>query len=177
MRPVFLVKVITNVAVVVEINNKMCKRGTSSEDALSSKKPKPLKCILHAGAKDHGNFISFRDVKVDAAEKLSSLHQIRDMRQAEPNDSSHRMKHICTLIPETLEGVDLESVGYHRYCYQQFIKNQNRLKQLNIHIPSTSKVHHSPRKAAHSTESRTSFPPECIYCEKIDENQWQNREA
>ena len=62
----------------------MSKRGTSSEDVLSSKKPKPLKCILHVGAKDHGKCIAFRDVKVDAAEKLSSLHQIRDMRLAEP---------------------------------------------------------------------------------------------
>ena len=52
----------------------MSKRGTSSEDALSSKKPKPLKCILHVKAKDHGNFIAFRDVKVDAAERLFSLH-------------------------------------------------------------------------------------------------------
>ena len=146
----------------------MSKRGTTSEDALSSKKPEPLKCILHVKAKDHENFIAFRDVKVDASEKLSSLHQIRDIRLAEPNDSPHRMGDICTLIPETLEGVDLESVGYHRYCYQQFTKNQNRLKQLIIQIPSTSKAHHSPRKAAHSTESRTLFPPECIYCEKIE---------
>ena len=85
----------------------MSKRGTSSEDALSSKKPKPLKCILHVKPKDHGNFNAFRDVKVDAAEKFSSLHQIRDMRSAEPNDSPHRVEDICTLIPETLEDVDL----------------------------------------------------------------------
>ena len=52
----------------------MSKRGTFSEDALSSKKPKPLKCILHVKAKDHGNFIAFRDLNIDAAEKLSSLH-------------------------------------------------------------------------------------------------------
>ena len=147
----------------------MGKRGTScGEDALSSKKTKPLKCILHVKAKNHGNVIAFRDVKVDAAEKLSSLHQIWDNGLAEPNDSPHRMENIWTLIPETLEGVDLESVGYHRYCYQQFTQNQNRLKQLNIQIPSTSKAHQSPRRTAHSTESRTLFPPECIYCEKIE---------
>ena len=60
----------------------MSKRGTSNEDALSSKKPKPLKCILPVNAKDH--FIALRDVKIDAAKKLSSLHQIRGIRLAEP---------------------------------------------------------------------------------------------
>ena len=48
---------------------------------------------------------------------------------------------MCSLIPETLEGVDLDVIGCHRQCYQQFTKNQDRLKQL---------------------------PPECIYCDTIE---------
>ena len=51
----------------------------------------------------------------DALSSKKTLHQIRDNGLAEPNDSPHRMENIWTLIPETLEGVDLESVGYHRY--------------------------------------------------------------
>jgi len=99
----------------------------------------------------HGNFISFRDIKVEPAEKLSFLHQIRDKRLAQPPDSPHRMENVCNLIPETLEGVDLESIGYHRQCYQLFTKNQDRLKQLN-----------SPESTSSSSSKKTLFTSQKI---------------
>ena len=78
------------------------------------------------------------------------------------------MEDVCSLIPETLEGTDLEAIGYHRQCYQQFTKNQDRLKQLNSPESSTSKPHHSPRQKLVCNETRTLFPPECIYCDMIE---------
>ena len=69
----------------------MSKKGTSSEDALSSQKLNPSGVYCMLGQKTMENYIAFSDVKVYAAVKLSSLHQIRDMRLAESNDSPNRM--------------------------------------------------------------------------------------
>ena len=78
------------------------------------------------------------------------------------------MENVCSLIPETLDGVDLDVIGYHRQCYQQFTKNQDRLKQLNNPESSMSNSQYSPRKKSAQKEAKTLFPPECIYCDKIE---------
>ena len=118
---------------------------------------------------EHGGFTSFTDIKTKPAEKLAFLLQIRDKRLAQPLNSSQRMEDVCKLIPDTLEDADLEAIGYHRQCYQHFTKNLDRL-ELHKAEASTSQSHHSPRKGCKSVskETRTLFPPECIYCDKIE---------
>ena len=78
------------------------------------------------------------------------------------------MENVCSLIPETLEGIDLDVIGYHRQCYQQFTKNQDKLKQLNNPESSLSNSQYSPRTKSAQKEAKTLFPPECIYCDKIE---------
>ena len=83
---------------------------------------------------------------------------------AQPLNSPHRMEAVCAQIPETLEGVDLDMIGYHRPCYQRFTANLHRLNDSTT--ASVSTKHHSPRKQS-SGESLQLFPPECIFCEKL----------
>ena len=75
------------------------------------------------------------------------------------------MEDVCSLIPETCEGTDLEVIGYNRQCYQQY---QDRLKQLNSPELSSSKPHYSPHKKSVSNETRILCLPECIYCDKTE---------
>ena len=55
-------------------------------------------------------------------EKFHQLQDIRDKRKAKTDNSPHRMKKICDEIPEVLTGLNLETTGYHRKCYQNFTK-------------------------------------------------------
>ena len=91
-------------------------------------KSPPTCCILHVSGIQHLNFTPLSKVKGSATEKLAQLHSIRDRRLREPHDSSYRMEDVCNQIPESLAGVDLEAIGYHRGCYQSFTKNLDRLK-------------------------------------------------
>ncbi|KAG0712094.1 hypothetical protein GWK47_002151 [Chionoecetes opilio] len=84
---------------------------------------------------------------------------------AEPLNSPRRMEAVCAQIPETLEGVDLEIIGYHRPCYQHFTANLHRLNDSTVASMSTK--HHSPRKLS-SAESSQLFPPECMFFEKFE---------
>ena len=80
------------------------------------------------------------------------------------------MDAVCHLIPVTLEGVDLDSYGYHRQCYQRFHANLNRLKTSET-SPETSVSgrHHSPRKLSSAVGADVClFPPECIFCENLE---------
>ena len=138
----------------------------SSEPPVPSKKVNLPERILNIPGIDNGTFRSFIGIKVEPAEKFAFLHQIRVKRLAQPLDLSHCMKDVCNLIPETLDGDDLEAVGYHRQCYQQFTKNQGRLKDLSDIEPSTSQAHRSQRKRS-ASETRILLPPQCIYCEKV----------
>ena len=56
----------------------MTKKWKSSENPVPSKKLKLTECILQVNGIDHGKFTFLRYIKVKAAEKLSSLHQIHD---------------------------------------------------------------------------------------------------
>lgn len=130
-------------------------------------------CVLHSGI-DHGQFTSFKKMKGDPHEKLSQLLIIRDKRLAQPTGSVHRMEAVCSLIPTTLEGLDLDAYGYHRQCYQRFHLNLNRLKDSSAHCISSEQStsgarHHSPRKKCRVAEGESPlFLPECIFCEKFE---------
>ena len=76
----------------------------------------PQSCIIHMIGIDHGPFTPFNNVKGSTADKLAQLHAIHDRRLAEPQTSPYRTVDVCRLIPESLEGMNLETVGYHRGC-------------------------------------------------------------
>ena len=121
-------------------------------------------CILHMPGIEHGTFTFLSNVKGSPAEKLVYLHGIRNKRLQEPYNSPYRMQDVCDLIPRDLEHADFETIGYHRACYQRFTMN------LHCITSSTSTSYEaalsrSPRKRQSPTPL---FPPECIFCEKIE---------
>ena len=149
------------------------KRNTdqSSDASEPSEKCPSRTCVLHMHkVPDDNPFTSFSSVKCVPSEKLSYLLEIRDRRRAEPTDSSHHMKDVCDLLPESLDGLDLERTGYHRCCYQNFAAHLDRLKRSAADassVASTSQRHHSPRKKKSTDVDHVKFPShECIFCEK-----------
>lgn len=140
------------------------KKPRTDHDCTLAELP-PSVCILHVTGIKHGEFIPLINIRCPPHEKLEMLHGLRDKRLLQPYGSPTRMEAVCTLIPESLEGVDLEITGYHRGCYQAFTKHQDRLKCTVPDVgPSTSP--RSPRKR--STAFTNVFPPECIFCEKLE---------
>ena len=138
------------------------------------KKP-ALRCILHTSGINHGDFTSLSNVKGSATEKLYQLHNIRDRRLMEPQDSPNRMEDVCIQIPENLEGANLEAIGYHRGCYQKFTKNKDRLKSGITANDKAATTARSPRKSSSSSTTRL-FPPECIFCEKLEIKSYWKKE-
>ncbi|CAH1773854.1 unnamed protein product [Owenia fusiformis] len=129
--------------------------------------PQP-NCILHVNNIQHGNFTMFGNVKGSAKDKLDYILSVRDKIHCEPNDSPFRMEEVCNLIPESLADADLETLGYHRGCYQLFTKNRDRLKcntSVASNEASTSRPH-SPRRR--SSDQMHPFPQECIFCQKLE---------
>ena len=88
------------------------KRKSNSSQAESQKRP-PQSYILHFIGIDHGPFTSLRAIRGDPNDKLTQLHKICDQRLAESPGSTHRMAAVCCLIPDSIEGLDLDSYGYH----------------------------------------------------------------
>lgn len=125
-----------------------------------------VSCIVHASGIQHGYFTAFSNVRGSATDKLAQLHSIRDRRLAEPSDSPSRMEDVCNGIPESLVGADLEAIGYHRGCYQNFTKNQDRLKCIveSKEAPTSR----SPRKLPPPCSTMQLFPPECIFCQTVE---------
>ncbi len=124
-------------------------------------------CILHVSGTQDVDFTPLSKVKGPANDKLGQLHTIRERRLSEPRDSPHRMEDVCNRIPESLDDADLETIGYHRGCYQKFTKNQDRLKCSQSNEASTSTPSRSPRKP-HSSSAKQHFPPQCIFCGRVE---------
>ncbi|KAL4233686.1 hypothetical protein ACF0H5_008367 [Mactra antiquata] len=70
------------------------------------------------------------------------------------------MESICALIPNDI-GTDC---GYHRDCYQNFIRNVRRLKR-DVCIAGTSKDFQVTRRGA-SSDKVALFSKDCIFCNK-----------
>lgn len=75
------------------------------------------------------------------------------------------MEDVCNHIPESLAGADLEIIGYHRGCYQNFTKNQKRLK-CSV-TSNEASISCSPRKPP-SSSARQLFSPDCIFCGRLE---------
>ena len=135
-----------------------------SENPVTSRHSLPL-CIFHfQSLLDHGKFTPLTNIKGAATEKLKFLNQIRDERLQQSHDSPYRMQSICDQIPDTLPD-DLTSVGYYRKYYQRFTGNLNLLR--DDAKPEASSLDHSPRKSCSGQSTGHIFPPECIFCDKI----------
>ena len=128
-------------------------------------KRSPFSCILHVRGIQHGDFTSLSNVKGSATDKLAQQHSIRDKRLTEPQDSPNSLEDVYNGIPECLAGADLEPIGYHRGCYQNFTKKQDRLK-CSVTSSEESKSR-SPRKPP-SSSAMQRFPLECIFCQRLE---------
>lgn len=124
-------------------------------------------CILHiTSITEHGSFTPLIKIKGKATEKLQQLHEIRNQRLRQPLESPNRMQAVCDLIPQTLPD-DLESVGYHRQCYQRFTSNLDRLVVEDLE-PSTSQPQRTTRQMSSAGHSGPIFSQECIFCERVE---------
>ena len=86
---------------------------------------------------DHGPSTPLTKIKGTAVEKLQQLHEIQDQCLHQSHKSPYFMQSVCEQIPKTLPD-DLESVGYHRNCYQRLTCNLHLLEDNPEPEPSTS---------------------------------------
>lgn len=127
-------------------------------------------CILHvASLSDPGSFTPLSQLKQGTAtEKLRQLLEIRDRRLNENHESPYRMQSVCEQIPTTLPE-ELDSVGYHRQCYQRFTANLDRLKKEEKEVTQQPSQQTRPLSSRRSSSvTGPLFPPECIFCQKIE---------
>ena len=130
--------------------------------------PKRIKvenCIIHKSNNTNDKFVSFRNTH----EKFQFLQEIRRKRMSQPFGSAARMEKTCERIPDNLGGKSLDEVGYHQQCYKNFTGNGERVHPSD-EAPATSsgKSICSPRKSLPlGCKSRQLFPPESIFCDKL----------
>ena len=102
----------------------------SERSEVSGNRNRNNSCILHnASLVKVGDFVSFESCYDGAGTKLEYLQNIKKRRLKEDTNSSQRMKTVCDLIPNSLDGLDLETTGWHRKCYQTFTKNLDWFKE------------------------------------------------
>ena len=87
-----------------------------------------ISCMQLTGIPDCVPFTPCSKVKGEPERKLEQPHEISNKRLVESAGSPYRMTAACDLIPESLDGADLETTGYHRQCYQCFTANLSLLK-------------------------------------------------
>ena len=114
----------------------MGKRKHCNKAEVPPKRIRSLTCILHISTlSEYGHFTKLSACKGGPSEKLSYLNSIRDLRLGEATSSPYRMTDICEQIPSTLEGLDLDKIGYHQNCYKCFT---GKLDRLQVSKASTS---------------------------------------
>ena len=78
------------------------------------------------------------------------------------------MKKIFDKIPEVLTGLNLETTGYHRKCYQKFTENLDRfdiVSDTNVQ-QMKDQISRSPRRPQLSPTN--AYPLECIFCKNVE---------
>lgn len=128
-------------------------------------------CILHVPSlTDPDSFTPLSKLKQGTAtEKLQQLLEICDWRLNQVHESPYQVQLVCDQIHTTLPE-DLDSVGYHHQCYQCFTGN---LDHLNDKEPKESTLQPHQQQQPHSLRRSSGvtgplFPPECIFCLKIE---------
>ena len=153
----------------------MGKRKHCNKAEVPPKRIRSLTCILHISTlSEYGHFTKLSACKGGPSEKLSYLNSIRDLRLGEATSSPYRMTDICEQIPSTLEGLDLDKIGYHQNCYKCFT---GKLDRLQVSKASTSGESSSIKDSLRHPKSLSSqsegaprssflFPKQCIFCNK-----------
>lgn len=158
----------------------MGKRKHYNTPKVPPKKIRSLTCILHVSTlSEYGHFTTLDACKGGQNEKLSYLHSVRDMRLREAANSPYRMMNICEQIPLTLEGLPLNTIGYHQNCYKSFTGKLDRLQVSKVSTSSESSSSSSSKKDSlrnlNSLSSQPEgaprrcsflFPNQCIFCDK-----------
>ena len=91
--------------------------------------------------------------------------------------SAARMEKICEQIPDNLGGKSLDEVGYHQQCYKNFTTNVRLHPSNEAHATSSGESILSPRKSLPlGSKSRQLFPPECLFCDKLQKRRNDKRE-
>ena len=129
----------------------------------ASAEPLTKTCILHQPDQPElPEFVAFGSMNQNATVKLKYLQEIRDKRLQQPHESVYRMEDICMQIPDRIDKTNVDFIGYHRQCYQNFTNHLDRLTSSDVDQPSTSR---SPRKRKSTCYEL--FSDECIFCDRI----------
>lgn len=78
------------------------------------------------------------------------------------------MDDVCKSIPETLNG---EHHGYHRACYNKFIKHKERFVQ-----PNAGESSDGSSKLSRSFTENILFAKDCIFCNK-EGRKWSRKKG
>lgn len=101
--------------------------------------------------------------------KLHQLHNIQNCHLHLSHESPYCMQSVFYQIPTALPN-NLNSAGYHRQCYQHFTSNLCHLGDNGKAKATFSQWHRSPRKSYTAGSAGPIFPPECIFCYKLEIN-------
>ena len=119
-------------------------------------------CIIHFDnlkINKKEEFVRLRE-KSTALVKLSNLQRIKEKRLQQSVESIERMQDACNKLPDRIDGLDLETTGWHRCCYNKFTKNEKRL-QLSMTtsplIPTVLFPVVSPMSSPSSSRASFSF--------------------
>ena len=124
-------------------------------------------CIIHFKGTD-GSFTFISSLK-EPHERFETIKTISNLRQQQPIGSTSRMNDVCKSIPETLNE---EVHGYHRACYNKFIKNKDRLVQLDAGESSDG----SGKSSRRSSSDKILFAKDCIFCNK-EGRKWHRKKG
>ena len=106
-------------------------------------------------------FTTLSSVSGDPEVRLTELHCLRDIRLKEDVNSVYRMKEVCDKIPESIDGLDLKTHGYHTACYKIFVSKIDRCKHGKKKTAKSVQKTPSPKK---KLPKQTKFPKTCIIC-------------
>ena len=72
-------------------------------------------CILYnTSLVDVGTFVSLQECKGGETKALENLQNVKEKRAKEDIYSAYRIKEVSDLKPDSVNGLDLELIGWHR---------------------------------------------------------------
>jgi len=114
-------------------------------------------CIIHS-SQAHCEQSTFLVNCKDPDSRFEKLKQIRNWRLQEEVGSPKRLEPECSQIPEEY----LPEHGYHRECYQRFIRNLTSLQAYEVD-ENPSKIS-SRKRRSESVPEKIIFNQDCIFC-------------